>query len=71
MKITVDRIENGTVVCFSEDERRFEFRCEDLGFSVCEGSVLDLTFSHDSDTEEKRKNNIRTMFERLKNKENI
>lgn len=70
MKLTVDRIENGIIVCFSDDERKFEFRCEDVGFPVGEGSVLDLAFSRDTETEEKRKNNIRTIFERLKNKEN-
>jgi len=69
--VTVDRIENGVIVCFTDDERKMEFRREDIGFSVSDGDVLSLSFSHDKETEMKRKNNIRAMFERLKNKENI
>ena len=70
MILTVDRIENGTAVCLSDDERQFLFRTEDIGFPVSEGSVLTLSFSRDEETETNRKNNIRAMFERLKNKEN-
>ena len=70
MKITVDRIENGVIVCLTNDERSFGFRAEDIGFSVSEGDVLDISFTLDEETGTNRKNSIRAMFERLKNKEN-
>lgn len=68
--LTVDRIENGIVVCLADDERRFDFHSDDIGFPVSEGDVLTLSLSRDEETEKSRKSKMRSMLERLKSREN-
>lgn len=43
MKVTVDRVEDGVVVCIDDDDEQYEFYVEDFPAEAHAGDVFELT----------------------------
>ena len=68
-KLTVDRIEENFAVCLDENEIITNLNVADLPFEVREGTVIivnyDGSFEHDSESEEKRREELFALQESL------
>jgi len=71
MKLVVDRIENNFAICLlGEKEIKLDIPLEYLPSGTKEGSWINVTFDLDISGEQKQREKISNLLEKLKNKNN-